>query len=140
MTNKPRMMSLQAALWLLERVHTRDDDLTGFTVQRVPVVENQGISPSDYLEAWAVVRDYLRTTVDPMSALVTLVEAEGYRILVDAISGKPTKLECIGEDFGQARLTNHPGGGWILAHPDFPARWLKPDGTVEAIEPKESGQ
>lgn len=58
--NSPRMMTLQEALGVLARVHTRDDELAGYTVAI-------GAWPApwdhdDYVVAWGILRDYVQST------------------------------------------------------------------------------
>ena len=48
-------MTLTQACAILAKVHTIDDDFTGFKVARGPTVLD-GIAPADYFEAWEVVR------------------------------------------------------------------------------------
>jgi hypothetical protein len=59
-------MTLEKALHILARTHTRDDDLTGFVVEWAP-------SPSvfwehsqaDYFEAWKTVRAHIHFQTEP---------------------------------------------------------------------------
>jgi hypothetical protein len=57
MMNPKVKMTLQAALGYLTRAHTRDDELTGYTVETLPRIEKW--EHSAYVEAWGVARDYL---------------------------------------------------------------------------------
>src|SRR5688572_20813895 len=59
-------MNITEALWILERAHTRDDALTGYTVQWSPGDFILSLDRSEYIEAWGVVRDHLRSApTDP---------------------------------------------------------------------------
>jgi hypothetical protein len=64
--HEPRVGTLKEALSILERAHTRDDEMVGFTVERSPAPELTGISPTDYWDAWRMVREFVRSPVlDP---------------------------------------------------------------------------
>jgi hypothetical protein len=63
MTAEPKIMPLQRALYVLASVHTRDDELTGFVVERIPSAESF-FSPSDYVEASAAVRKAVQPAKD----------------------------------------------------------------------------
>ena len=52
-TNEP-IMPLAKALHILAGAHTRDDDLTGFTVENYPDMSE--CMRADYIEAWESVR------------------------------------------------------------------------------------
>lgn len=55
-------MDFTEALWVLERAHTRDGDPNGlgYTVEMVPAYLLD-FDHGAYIEAWGVVRDYLRS-------------------------------------------------------------------------------
>lgn len=59
----PTEITIEAALNLLARVHTRDDDLTGFCVQMGATPQPWDCSEHAYVQAWAAVRRavHLRT-------------------------------------------------------------------------------
>lgn len=52
-------MNINEALWILERAHTRDDELTGYVVQMQPDLFGD-IGRTEYIEAWGVLRRTLR--------------------------------------------------------------------------------
>lgn len=80
-------MNIREALWILDRVHTRDDDNPAirYTVEQDPfMLEVYG--QHRYVEAWGVVRDYLRG-VDVDAA--NLKENERLRAWIRAIGNLP---------------------------------------------------
>ncbi|GCA49267.1 hypothetical protein KGO5_01710 [Sinorhizobium sp. KGO-5] len=62
-------MSLDRALHLLARVHTRDDDQIGFVVVAGATAEawGNGVSQVEYIEAWRTVRKHLHLPTEPPS-------------------------------------------------------------------------
>ncbi len=90
--NKPRMMTLMAALSTLERAHTRDDELTGYVVEHRRTIEDW--ERPAYVEAWGVVRDYIRSpepialTDEDVTALERAVLKAGFIIKTDVASGE----------------------------------------------------
>lgn len=60
---KEEPMALVAALDILARAFTRDDDLTGFVVQSRP--DLMFIGQGDYIRAWESVRRALGLPCDP---------------------------------------------------------------------------
>lgn len=48
---------------------------------------------------------------------------------------RPRKFVHIGELPEGAHVFPHPQGGIIVAHPDHPPVWHRPDGTREVIKP-----
>lgn len=59
-------MSLDRALFLLARVHTRDDDQIGFVIQAGAGPDwGNLVSHGEYIEAWAVVRTHLHLPTGP---------------------------------------------------------------------------
>ena len=65
------MMSLDEALWILERSHTRDDEITGYVVETLPRYDYH-CSQSQYLEAWGVMRAHNRRDRNVKPAKVSL--------------------------------------------------------------------
>jgi hypothetical protein len=59
-------MTLERALHILARTHTRDDDLTGFVVEWAPspsiLWEH---SQAEYIEAWKTVRAHIHFQTEP---------------------------------------------------------------------------
>lgn len=64
------VMSLDRALFILGRVHTRDDIHAGFVVQ-VGAYPDYGnlVSPAEYIAAWNTVRKHLHQPTEPPSDL-----------------------------------------------------------------------
>lgn len=62
-------MTLEQALYILARIHTRDDDFAGFVI--VSGVRHGEVlhscSASEYIEAWRVVRDAVHLPTAPES-------------------------------------------------------------------------
>ena len=60
-------MPLSKALHILADIHTRDDDVTGFTVQHGagwhPYLSRW--SQDDYIRAWAAVRAHIHLQTEP---------------------------------------------------------------------------
>lgn len=54
--NKPPIMPLSKALWILSEAHTRDDLELGFTVERTPWPGMGTAESREYVEAWRSVR------------------------------------------------------------------------------------
>lgn len=52
-------MNIREALWILDRCHTRDDDYLGYTVESMPYIFD--FDSVDYINAWGVLRSYLRS-------------------------------------------------------------------------------
>ena len=59
-------MNLTKALWILDRAHTRDDEMVGYVVETTPNLFGLGFSRHEYIEAWGVVRAALRPAVAPI--------------------------------------------------------------------------
>lgn len=59
-------MNLTKALWILDRAHTRDDEMVGYVVETTPNLFGLGFSRHEYTEAWGVVRAALRPAVAPI--------------------------------------------------------------------------
>ena len=59
-----RKMSLERALTILARIHTRDDDLAGFVIVMDADLE-PWVSRSQYIELWEVVRRYVHLQTEP---------------------------------------------------------------------------
>lgn len=59
-------MSLDRALCILARVHTDDDDLTGYVVNigARPDIGNL-VCDDDYIKAWGALRKHLRLPSEP---------------------------------------------------------------------------
>jgi hypothetical protein len=51
MSDKPAIMPLGQALWILAEAHTREDHQTGFTVETTPQH-----NLAEYIEAWRSLR------------------------------------------------------------------------------------
>ena len=91
MVNQPRTMTLQEALGFLTRAHTRDDELTGYTVEMLPRIEEW--EHSAYLEAWGVARDYLHAGMAGDGISDGLAEWWSDRLSALAASGRVVKAD-----------------------------------------------
>ncbi len=58
-------ITLDQALDVLIRVHTRDDPKTGFAVETGAAPHHVGMPQSDYVQAWRVVREYNHFRTEP---------------------------------------------------------------------------
>lgn len=56
-------MPLNKALHILTEAHTRDNEMTGFTVETLPQVFEWG--HADYIEAWRAVRYNIGKQTEP---------------------------------------------------------------------------
>ena len=58
-------MTIDRALYVLAKEHTKDDDRTGFSIHgryQYPISE---FPDADYIEAWRVVREKLKMQTNP---------------------------------------------------------------------------
>lgn len=89
---RPRMMTLMAALSTLERAHTSWDGITDYVVEVLPRIE--GWERAAYVEAWGVVRSYVRSpepvalTDQDVTALERAVLAAGFIIKANTETGE----------------------------------------------------
>ncbi len=59
-------MDLNQALHVLAEIHTRDDHVTGFVVEKFPKsFDASRWTQGDYIEAWKAVREHLHMLTEP---------------------------------------------------------------------------
>lgn len=58
-------MTLDHALHVLARVHTRDDREVGFVIQMGAMPDHACVDHTEYVEAWRALRMHLHLNVNP---------------------------------------------------------------------------
>ncbi len=61
-------MTLESALHILAKVHTMDDEWTGFVILFGSSWQHSRFTPEQYLEAWRVVREHVHMQVEPLKS------------------------------------------------------------------------